>query len=95
MSPTLWRKPLDLEEKSPPTGKIHVIEERCKGCALCVEYCPCGVLEMSEAFNRKGYHPPLVVEPAACVACQFCEEVCPEFAIYCVSEEAKGPRRKA
>lgn len=88
MSPKLWREPLDLEEKSPPTGKIHVIEERCKGCALCVEFCPCGVLEMSEAFNRKGYHPPLVVEPAACVACQFCEEVCPEFAIYCVLEEA-------
>jgi 2-oxoglutarate ferredoxin oxidoreductase subunit delta len=50
---------------------------------------------MSEAFNRKGYHPPLVVEPVACVACQFCEEVCPEFAIYCVLEEAQGPRRKA
>jgi 2-oxoglutarate ferredoxin oxidoreductase subunit delta len=50
---------------------------------------------MSEAFNRKGYHPPLVVEPAACVACQFCEEVCPEFAIYCVLEEAQGPGRKA
>lgn len=92
MSPKLWRKPLDLDEKSPPTGTIHLIEERCKGCSLCVEYCPCGVLEMSDAFNRKGYHPPLVVEPSACVACQFCEEVCPEFAIYCTVEEAQGPR---
>ncbi|MGD8229970.1 MAG: 4Fe-4S binding protein [Desulfobacteraceae bacterium] len=92
MSPKLWREPLDQEEKAPPTGTIHLIEERCKGCALCVEYCPCGVLEMSDAFNRKGYHTPLVVEPSACVACEFCEEVCPEFAIYCTVEQDQGLR---
>ncbi len=86
---------MDLEEKSPPTSKIHVIDERCKGCALCMEYCPCGVLDMSEAFNRKGYHSPIVVERPACVACQFCEELCPEFAIYCTIGEAQGSRLKA
>jgi 2-oxoglutarate ferredoxin oxidoreductase subunit delta len=42
---------------------------------------------MSDEFNRKGYHPPFVDEPEACVNCDYCEEVCPEFAIYCVSED--------
>ena len=83
----LWRKPLDLEEKSQPAGTVYIIEDRCKGCGLCVEYCPRGVLKMSDEFNRKGYHPPFVDQPEACVNCDYCEEVCPEFAIYCVSEE--------
>lgn len=83
----LWRKPLDLEQKSTPPGEIHIIENRCKGCGLCVEYCPRDVLKMSEAFNRRGYHPPFVAEPTACVSCHYCEEVCPEFAIFCIDSE--------
>lgn len=85
----LWRKPLDLEQKSPPPAEIYIIENRCKGCGLCVEYCPRGVLKMSDKFNRKGYHPPFVAEPLECVGCHFCEEVCPEFAIYCILEESE------
>jgi 2-oxoglutarate ferredoxin oxidoreductase subunit delta len=79
----MWRKPLDLGDKSLPAAEIHIIESRCKGCGLCVEFCPRGVLKMSDNFNQKGYHPPFVEEPSACVGCQFCEEVCPEFAIFC------------
>ncbi len=67
----------------PIKGKIHIKKDRCKGCAFCVEYCPKDVLEMSEEFNVKGYHPPFVEESSACVGCHFCEEVCPEFAIFC------------
>ena len=78
-----WRRPLDLDRIKVPRGKIHVIAERCKGCGFCVEYCPRGVLEMSEEFNPRGYHPPRVRDPDACVACGLCEMLCPEFAIYC------------
>lgn len=83
MAPRMWRKPLDWEGKQVPPAEIHVIAGRCKGCSLCVTFCPRGVLKLSEEFNQKGYHPPVVVDPPACVGCQFCEEVCPEFAIYC------------
>jgi 2-oxoglutarate ferredoxin oxidoreductase subunit delta len=82
-----WRRPLDLDRIKIPRGKIHVIKERCKGCGLCVEYCPRGVLEMSEEFNPKGYHPPRVRDEDACVACGLCELLCPEFAIF--SEEVE------
>ena len=37
---------------------------------------------MSEAFNRKGYHPPVVVREEACLDCALCEWICPEFAIF-------------
>jgi 2-oxoglutarate ferredoxin oxidoreductase subunit delta len=80
----LWRKPLDQDRVVVPHGEIHLIPERCKGCQLCVTYCPRSVLEMSSLFNAKGYHPPQVCHATGCVACGLCEILCPEFAIYVV-----------
>ena len=77
-----WRKPLDYEDIKIPRGKVSIIEDRCKGCSFCAEYCPRDVLEMSEHFNKKGYHLPYVKNPEDCVNCNFCEVICPEFAIY-------------
>ncbi|MDY7039731.1 MAG: 4Fe-4S binding protein [Chloroflexota bacterium] len=82
-----WRKPLDIATIRVPHGQIHVIRERCKGCGWCVAYCPRKVLEVSNEFNSKGYHPPCVVNEVACVSCGLCEMICPEFAIYRVEEE--------
>lgn len=78
----LWRKPIDRDRIVVPHGEIHLIPERCKGCQLCVTYCPRNVLEMSCLFNSKGYHPPQVRDAQLCVACGLCEMLCPEFAIY-------------
>ena len=82
-----WRKPLDLDRVKIPTGEVHILRERCKGCAFCVEYCPNDILVLSSDFNSKGYHPPVVAEPEDCVHCQLCEMLCPEFAIFCVLKE--------
>lgn len=82
-----WRIPFDADKISTPKGELHIIKERCKGCAFCVEYCPQQVLELSSEFNEKGYHPPEAVKPDACVNCDLCERICPEFAIFCLSVE--------
>ncbi len=83
-----WRTPLDQEKFTTPHGVIHIIIERCKGCEFCVEYCPRGVLQLSKKFNKKGYHYPEAIKEGACVDCDLCESICPEFAI--ISERVEG-----
>jgi 2-oxoglutarate ferredoxin oxidoreductase subunit delta len=80
-----WRKPLDADKIEIPRGDIHIIDDQCKGCGFCVEYCPKDILELSAEFNTKGYHPPIVLNENDCVYCQLCEIICPEFAIYVTS----------
>ena len=77
-----WRKPLDLDKLDLPKGLIHIIDDQCKGCGFCVEYCPKDVLEISSGFNKKGYHPPIVAQEDECVHCQLWEIICPEFSIF-------------
>ena len=79
----------DLKAK---IGHIHIKKDHCKGCGFCVDYCPKDVLEMSEEFNIKGYHPPFVKNEEDCLYCQLCETICPEFAIFVTlrEEEEKG-----
>jgi len=83
-----WRTPLDQTKFARPRGRIFIIIERCKGCGFCVEYCPRDVLRISEKFNKKGYHYPEAIKEDACVDCDLCESICPEFAIYseCVED---------
>ena len=86
-----WRVPLDAERMITPHGSPHILEERCKGCAFCIEFCPCGVLVHSDRYNHKGYHPPDIENVGECRACGLCELLCPEFAIAVVKEQAEVP----
>ena len=78
----LWRTPLDSDKVRPPRAAVHFIPTRCKGCELCVTYCPTSALIMTEQLNAKGYHLPALAEPEACVGCGLCEHLCPEFAVF-------------
>jgi 2-oxoglutarate ferredoxin oxidoreductase subunit delta len=51
---------------------------------MCIEFCPQDVLQESAQANSKGYHYPDIAagKEEACVHCEFCTLVCPEFAIY-------------
>jgi len=59
-----------------------VIEDRCKGCYLCVNVCPRKVLSQGSKLNRYGYRIVVVENPDKCVGCRLCEYICPDFAIY-------------
>ena len=71
-------------------GEVFILKDRCKGCGFCIEYCPKDVLEVSEEFNAKGYHYPVVKQPELCINCGLCEMLCPDFAIWSgIKEEAQ------
>jgi ferredoxin len=70
-------------EPQVPRGQVYIITERCKECGFCWTFCPLGVLEKSGQSNIKGYHYPRVKEgkETACIHCETCTLICPEFAI--------------
>jgi 2-oxoglutarate ferredoxin oxidoreductase subunit delta len=82
-----WRIPLDTTDIDITRGTVHILEERCKGCGYCIEFCPKKALAFSSKFNQKGYHPPVLIKPDECVNCHYCEVICPEFAIYSVEAD--------
>ncbi|MCK4237060.1 MAG: 4Fe-4S binding protein [Candidatus Krumholzibacteria bacterium] len=58
--------------KKPAVIKIRI--EWCKGCEICVAFCPKNVLEM-EGNKVK------VARLGDCTKCMLCELRCPDFAI--------------
>ncbi|WP_324669583.1 4Fe-4S binding protein [Geochorda subterranea] len=61
---------------------VSIDRDRCKGCELCISFCPTGVLALSDRdFNASGYRPAVVVRPDACTGCAHCARMCPEAAI--------------
>jgi len=66
----------------PRKFEVRLIPSSCKGCGICVHFCPAGVLEMSGQFTPKGYHPPKKKQGATCTGCRTCELMCPDFAIF-------------
>ena len=65
-----------------PRGKVFISTELCKGCGFCIEFCPTNVLDFSDTFNAKGYHPPYSARPENCTGCDLCGIYCPDFAIF-------------
>ena len=62
-------------------GRIVINEERCKGCELCMHFCPKGIIVMSDRFNSKGHHPSEVRDGGECTGCTVCAVMCPDVAI--------------
>lgn len=69
---------------------VRIQESRCKGCGLCVEFCPRHCLELSEGLNAIGYHPAVMHDHEKCTSCALCAEMCPESGI----EVFRKPRKK-
>ena len=55
--------------------KVAIYPAWCKGCGICVAFCPAKVLELRT--DGKAH----VVRESECVNCGFCELHCPDFAI--------------
>ncbi len=62
-------------KKKGPRGKVTVFGTWCKGCGICVAFCPTGVLSLDE----NGH--PYVEFAEKCSACHWCDTHCPDLAI--------------
>ncbi|MGQ9677226.1 MAG: 4Fe-4S dicluster domain-containing protein [Chloroflexota bacterium] len=68
-----WTAPTTKPEGEAP--KILIYGRWCKGCGICVEFCPRKVLRLSESGKAE------VVAADRCTRCGLCEMLCPDFAI--------------
>ena len=63
-------------------AKLTFKTDTCKGCGLCVDVCPKGLLKLSEQkINKKGHHPAELTDEAACIGCASCAVMCPDCII--------------
>ncbi len=68
-------------------GKITIDSELCKGCYLCISFCPENLITISDELNQKGYYPAEFIEKDGkegdikCTGCATCALVCPDVAI--------------
>jgi 2-oxoglutarate ferredoxin oxidoreductase subunit delta len=62
-------------------GSITIDQERCKGCSLCIEFCPKQAIVLSNKLNLKGYFVAASPEDSGCNGCATCVLMCPEIAI--------------
>lgn len=63
-------------------GQIEFDYAKCKGCSLCVEFCPKDILMLDRAkINEKGYNLVTIIEPEKCIGCAFCAIMCPDSVI--------------
>jgi 2-oxoglutarate ferredoxin oxidoreductase subunit delta len=63
-------------------GRIVIDEEYCKGCGLCINFCPQKAIRVSNSVSKKGYHPAEFSDPnEKCSGCALCALMCPDAAI--------------
>ena len=85
--------------RKEPADTKHQITLRpfyCKGCGLCVDICPTGVLLLSNNKRSKWGITVIKSAPEFCIGCHMCEHRCPDFAIlidYGENIQGKEPER--
>lgn len=55
--------------------KLSVNQKWCKGCGVCVQYCPKKVLVIKQGKVS-------IEKPDECSKCGLCEQRCPDYAIF-------------
>ncbi|MBO4301721.1 MAG: 4Fe-4S dicluster domain-containing protein [Desulfovibrio sp.] len=60
-------------------SRVVFLEDRCKGCRLCVAACPVQILRPSGRFNHHGYE--VMEMSGTCTGCASCAVMCPDVAI--------------
>jgi len=65
----------DGKRRPRPRGHVMLFGTWCKGCGICIEFCPQGVFEADEQGR------PVIAHGERCTACHWCDTHCPDMAI--------------
>jgi 2-oxoglutarate ferredoxin oxidoreductase subunit delta len=71
----LKQQPVVIETKLG--HRITIIKQFCKGCEICVNFCPKDVLSLEPKTMKV-----IVLNPDQCTGCRLCELYCPDFAVF-------------
>lgn len=61
-------------------GVFKLREDRCKGCDICIDFCPTQALRRAPESSPNGVFLP-ILEEAKCTYCGLCDLLCPDLAI--------------
>lgn len=81
---------VEKDERNGASMPVVVFDKWCKGCGICVEFCPKKVLDLD---NVKG--KAVVARPEGCIQCGQCELRCPDFAITRVKKENSNGKKNS
>jgi len=73
-------------------AKIIIDQEKCKGCLLCIKFCPKGLISVNRGLNQRGVKPvkfsrksglpsQAKKENGGCLGCSLCAVICPDCCI--------------
>lgn len=62
-------------------GKIEIHKDKCKGCGLCIIYCPKKLIAEDATLNKRGIKAAKFNGSNECSGCCFCAIICPDNCI--------------
>ncbi|MDD4938722.1 MAG: 4Fe-4S dicluster domain-containing protein [Candidatus Omnitrophica bacterium] len=62
-------------------AKVKIDIEKCKGCFLCVSFCPKRLIKPDSKLNRRGVRPAKMEIDSQCLGCAMCAVICPDCCI--------------
>ncbi|HDN85931.1 MAG TPA: 4Fe-4S dicluster domain-containing protein [Candidatus Omnitrophica bacterium] len=68
-------------------AKVKIDKERCKGCGLCIFFCPFGHLQFSQELNKRGNQYAEPKKGSECKGCKQCYLICPDYCIEIYQED--------
>lgn len=71
---------------------VTIERDMCKGCGLCIEFCPRELITLAEELSKRGVQPATFTgDPERCTGCGNCAAMCAEAAIEIEERAADTP----
>ena len=62
-------------------AKITIAQDKCKGCLLCISFCPKGLIKENSKLNKRGVNAVELQDTQECLGCALCAIICPDCCI--------------